>query len=73
MKSAEQRVCVISLSGVAIETPEIYSSKEKNALNIEYTKQFVAGLFDSGYRTVDEGRKSTIKYGFKNIPVLSLP
>lgn len=41
MKSAEQRVCVISLSGVAIETPEIYSSKEKNALNIEYTKQFV--------------------------------
>lgn len=69
MKSAEQRTCVISLSGVAIETPEIYSSTEKNVSNIEATKQFVEILFNLGYRIIDEGRKSTIKYGFKNIPV----
>jgi len=69
MKSAEQRVCLISLSGVAIETPEIYSSKEKNLSNIEYTKQFITDLFDAGYRTIDEGRRNTIKYGIKNVPV----
>lgn len=69
MKSAESRVCAISLSGVAIETPEIYSDKERNWRNINSIKFFIQELVDDGYKVTDEGKGKIVKWGFKNVRV----
>lgn len=67
MKSAESRICVISLSGVSIETPEIYSDKERNRRNIDSIRFFVKELIDAGYKKIDAGKANTVKWGFKNV------
>lgn len=63
MRSTESRECIISLSGVCIETPEIYSDQQKNEQNRSAIKQFIKELFDHGY-TLEPGKKP----GFKDIP-----
>ncbi len=69
MRSTESRECTISLSGVYIETPEIYSSVDKNKNNHEAVKFFVNEIVKDGYE-VDSvtSRDKKNKYGFKNIP-----
>ena len=67
MRSAESRECVISLSGEVIETPEIYSDKNKNQINKEAVKFFVNEMIKSGYKPVDFGERSS-KCGFEKIP-----
>ncbi len=69
MKSAERRECLISLSGVAIDTPELYSDLEKNAINKKAVDELVNDLVSKGYKRVDEGRRGSVKWGYKNIPL----
>lgn len=69
MRSAESRECVISLSGVCIETPEIYSSEEKNERNLTQVKRFVKKLTEAGFERTAEKRGDNVSYGFKNIPM----
>ena len=68
MKNTSQRVCTISLSGVSIETPELYSNLEKNTRNKDAVYSLFHELIDSGYHLIDGGRRSAVKWGFKNIP-----
>lgn len=69
MRSTESRECVISLSGVCIETPEIYSSEEKNSRNLEAVRSLVGHLLDEGYTLYSDNRGDDTKYGFTNIPM----
>ena len=68
MKGAESRECVISLSGVCMETPEICSSSYANIKNLELVKLFVRDLRAKGYELLSEVKRDTTKYGFKDIP-----
>ncbi len=68
MRSAESRECVISLSGVCIETPEIYSDSSKNQHNLEVIRALIKQITDQGYCVTDDKKKGTPKYGFNNIP-----
>lgn len=67
MRSAESRECVISLSGVYIETPEIYASSEKNKKNLDAVKLFIKELKNKNYKLLSESKRDTIKYGFKDV------
>ncbi len=70
MRSAESRECVISLSGEAIETPELYSDQEKNKQLVEQVKRLVSGLELEGYAHIGidlQGDRS--RYEYHNIPV----
>lgn len=67
MRSAESRECVISLSGVCIETPEIYSDLDKNERNRQAIESFIAELFRDGYVLSGEERK-----GFRNVKLHSI-
>lgn len=69
MKTTEKRECVISLSGETIETPEIYSDKERNQHNMNAIYKLIADLNSAGYKKIDGGRGSNVKWGFGNIPV----
>lgn len=69
MRSAESRECVISLSGVCIETPEIYSSDEKNIKNSEAVRAFIAELKDLGLSVSKDSKRDNSKYGAKNVPM----
>ena len=69
MRSTESRECVISLSGVCIETPEIYSDEEKNSRNLEAVRGLVGHLLDEGYPLYSDDRGDDAKYGFTNIPM----
>lgn len=69
MRSAESRECVISLSGECIETPEIYSSEEKNKKNIEAVKALVKQLTENGIKRRDEDKRDTTKFGFVDAPM----
>lgn len=68
MRSAESRECVISLSSECIETPEIYSSDEKNQKNLEATKQFVEELSHEGFEASPMKWNSEAKSGFADVP-----
>ena len=68
MRSTESRECVISLSGVCIETPEIYSDKSKNEKNLKEVTNFIAQLVGDGYLPVHIDGRDSQKHGFKNIP-----
>lgn len=72
MRTAERRECVISLSGITIETPELYSDKEKNDNNIRAVKELVSNLEAKGYSRFDGGRRKTVKCGYKNVPVSAI-
>lgn len=65
MRSATSVECAISLSEVCIETPELYSDKNKNLLNLRAVEFLSKTLISDGY-TIEQERKT---YGFKNIPV----
>ena len=69
MRSTESRECVISLSGVCIETPEIYSSEEKNKKNHDAINRFIQALAQQGHVPTKEEKKETARYGYKNIPM----
>ena len=69
MRSTESRECVISLSGVCIETPEIYSDEKKNRLNYEAVICLVEDLFVKGYSPISLKKRDGNKYGFKDIPM----
>lgn len=69
MKSTEKRVCAISLSGVVIETPELYSDINKNNRNMAAVKQLVLDLEKSGFKPIDGGRRNNVKWGYKNIGI----
>jgi hypothetical protein len=69
MRSAESRVCTISLSGVCIETPEIYSDTQKNQKNLDAVKELVHQLASEGYELRTEGKRDTKKYGYINVPM----
>lgn len=69
MRSTESRECVISLSGVYIETPEIYADLLKNNKNLEAVKDFISHLCGRGYAIESEEKREFSKYGFKNIPM----
>ena len=65
MRSAESRECVISLSGEVIETPVIYSDREKNNKNMNYVKEFVSKLETNGivHKTIEmQGSKKRFEY-----------
>ncbi len=68
MRSAETRECLISLSGVYIETPDIYSDDEKNRMNTEAVRTFVKELTETNIQRHDEQRRNSVWYGFKNCP-----
>ena len=68
MRSAENRECVISLSGVCIETPEIYSSEEKNANNYRAVERFISMLAQNGYSPVHIQKRDIRKVGYCDIP-----
>lgn len=68
MKSTESRECTISLSGVYIETPEIYSSIDKNKYNHEAVKFFVDEIVKDGYKIDLVPSRDKNKFGLKNIP-----
>ncbi len=65
MRSTESRECVISLSGVYIETPEIYTEVSKNEGNINAVKLLIHNLDNSGYAHLHQREK----FGFQNIPM----
>lgn len=69
MKSAERRVCTISLSGEHIETPELFSDKSKNKNNINAVAGLLKDLYEHGYKKIDGGRRNNVRWGFKDIPV----
>ena len=69
MKSAESRECVISLSGVSIETPELLSDKAKNEINVNAVKELIDEVQNEGFDITNEGRNGKNRYGFKNVPV----
>ena len=69
MRSAESRECLISLSGECIETPEVYSDREKNDKNLAAIKTLINEIELSGLNLVDKGRKNKVKWGFINVPV----
>lgn len=72
MRSTESRECVISLSGVCIETPEIYSSEEKNRNNYAAVKAFVDTLRNQGVSINKDSKRDSVKYGAKNIPASTI-
>ncbi len=63
MRSTESMECLISLSGVCIETPEIYSDEEKNIRNMESIKNLIWNLNNEKYG-LEESKK---KYVYKNV------
>lgn len=67
MRNTERRECTISLSGVYIETPEIFSDFNKNKKNLENIKWFIKNLKSKGYSLESELAKENFKYGFKNV------
>ena len=71
MRSTESRECVISLSGAHIETPEIYADVDKNKKNFEAVKSFVDNLTKE-HEIIKIQKKDTVKYGFKNIPMIKV-
>lgn len=69
MKSTDSRICMISLSGTAIETPEIYADKFRNNRNRQAVIQLVDDLEAAGYHAIDDGKNKTVKWGFKNVKI----
>ncbi len=65
MRSTESMECAISLSGVCIETPEIYSEPEKNIRNLNVIKSFIKEIEEKKQYELVKERK---RYGYKNIP-----
>lgn len=69
MKSTDSRICMISLSGTAIETPELYVDKFRNNRNKQAVVQLVDELEVAGYHAIDDGKNRTVKWGFKNVKI----
>ena len=65
MRSTESRECVISLSGVYIETPEIFTDTTKTERNFTAIKSLICTLENSGYSPFVQKDK----LGFRNIPM----
>ena len=65
MRSTESRECVISLSGVYLETPEIYADALKTTRNMNAVKLLINNLKDNGYAPTLKREK----LGFKDIPM----
>ncbi len=72
MRSAESRECLISLSGVYIETPEIYADISKNTKNFDAIKYMVNELCSEGFALDVEQTREHKKFGFKDIPVAKI-
>ncbi len=72
MKSAESRECVISLSGETIETPELLADKTKNEINLNAVREMIEVIRSAGIDLVDEGKNGKHRYGFKDVPVLTI-
>lgn len=69
MRTAESRECVISLSGEYIETPELYSDKEKNDKHFEAIKDLIETLSSENYQlSKTRKRNGNPHYGYKDIP-----
>lgn len=68
MRAAEDRVCVISLSGEVIETPEIYSDFDKNRINKEAVINLVRDLEENGINHVAAIAGENKKYGYIDVP-----
>jgi len=68
MRAAEDRVCVVSLSGEVIETPEIYSDFEKNRVNKEAVINLVHDLEENGIGHVASIAGENKKYGYIDVP-----
>lgn len=64
MRSASSIECAISLSGVTIETPELYADADKNEYNHRMLKKFYADLKNKGH---DIETYNSKVYGFTNI------
>ena len=69
MRTAESRECVISLSGEAIETPEIFADKVKNENNYKAVSYFIDEIINTGIPIYDDSKRGNAKYGFKDVPV----
>lgn len=65
MRSTESRECVISLSGVYLETPEIYADALKTARNMNAVKLLIHNLKSNGYAPSLKREK----LGFQDIPM----
>lgn len=65
MRSTENRECVISLSGVYIETPEIYADTSKITRNLDAVKNLIQNLEKNGYSPIPKRER----LGFKDIPM----
>lgn len=68
MRTAESRECVISLSGEAIETPEIFTDKVKNENNYKAVEFFIGEILDAGIPLFDDSKRGNAKYGFRDVP-----
>jgi len=69
MRSAESRECVISLSGEVIETPDIYSDREKNEANTKAVKDFVIKLEESGNKHIEiDMQQNRSRFEFRDVP-----
>lgn len=67
MRSAESRDCMISLSGVYIETPEIYSDVTKNHNNRNAVEMLVHDLCNGGYAIDKIINREHVKFGIMNV------
>lgn len=71
MRSAESRTCVISLSGEVIETPVIYSDKDKNKNNNDLVKAFVSKLEAKGNKhiTINLHNSKKQRFEYRNVDI----
>jgi hypothetical protein len=64
MRSASSMECTISLSGVTIETPELYADEQKNNENLNLFKRWNKQLLEHGNELVQQGKI----YGYMDVP-----
>ncbi|MGY3725370.1 Z1 domain-containing protein [Granulicatella balaenopterae] len=75
MRDVQKKSVLVTLSGICIETPEIYSDKEKNKKNTIAVNDLINHLNQNDKEIEAFGRENNegdttskvIKYGFKNI------
>jgi hypothetical protein len=69
MRSAMVATVSTSLSGEAIETPELFTDKERNSSNLKCVEQLIADMFEKGHMIHVFNRINSSKevYGFKDI------
>lgn len=66
MRSASQIECSISLSETVVETPEIYSDRNKNISNEAAVRSMIENLIEDGFSIYQPEKRK--QRGFKSVP-----